>query len=165
MLPHCSLYIVHEHRMLKKGVDEGRWSEKFVSRYRNNWKLFIVLSSFFSDSSPDLMECCRIEFKGDMVVATPDIYQVPLTSDVEFIVLASDGLWDYMKRFLFSFTLPPCNHMLLSRKSTELTVIKCFGWRSKDVVSFVREQLREHGNVQASFSFNSCPYKLVSNNT
>ncbi|KAG2263052.1 hypothetical protein Bca52824_070131 [Brassica carinata] len=78
-----------KHEMLKKGVDEGRWSEKFVS---------------------------RIEFKGDMVVATPDIYQVPLTSDVEFIILASDGLWDYMK--------------------------------SKDVVSFVREQLREHGNVQ-----------------
>ncbi|KAL0739075.1 hypothetical protein Bca4012_015285 [Brassica carinata] len=59
-----------KHEMLKKGVDEGRWSEKFVS---------------------------RIEFKGDMVVATPDIYQVPLTSDVEFIILASDGLWDYMK--------------------------------------------------------------------
>ncbi|KAF3592533.1 hypothetical protein DY000_02027425 [Brassica cretica] len=91
-----------KHEMLKKGVDEGRWSEKFVS---------------------------RIEFKGDMVVATPDIYQVPLTSDVEFIILASDGLWDYMK--------------------------------SKDVVSFVREQLREHGNVQASFSSNSCPYKLL----
>ncbi|KAF3484891.1 hypothetical protein F2Q69_00057500 [Brassica cretica] len=123
-----------KHEMLKKGVDEGRWSEKFVS---------------------------RIEFKGDMVVATPDIYQVPLTSDVEFIILASDGLWDYIKRFLFFFTLPPCNHMLLSRESTELTVIKCFGWRSKDVVSFVREQLREHGNVQASFSFNSCPYKLL----
>ncbi|CAH8348065.1 unnamed protein product [Eruca vesicaria subsp. sativa] len=78
-----------KHEMLKKGVDEGRWTEKFVS---------------------------RIEFKGDMVVATPDIYQVPLTSDVEFIILASDGLWDYMK--------------------------------SKEVVSFVREQLREHGNVQ-----------------
>ncbi|CAL9227110.1 unnamed protein product [Arabidopsis halleri] len=75
--------------MLKKGVDEGRWTEKFVS---------------------------RIEFKGDMVVATPDIFQVPLTSDVEFIILASDGLWDYMK--------------------------------SSDVVSYVRDQLRKHGNVQ-----------------
>ncbi|EOA16786.1 hypothetical protein CARUB_v10005006mg [Capsella rubella] len=75
--------------MLKKGVDEGRWTEKFVS---------------------------RIDFKGDMVVATPDIFQVPLTSDVEFIVLASDGLWDYMK--------------------------------SSDVVSYVRDQLRKHGNVQ-----------------
>ncbi|ESQ54478.1 hypothetical protein EUTSA_v10025423mg [Eutrema salsugineum] len=78
-----------KNEMLKKGVNEGRWSEKFVS---------------------------RIDFKGDMVVATPDIYQVPLTSDVEFIILASDGLWDYMK--------------------------------SSDVVSFVREQLRKHGNVQ-----------------
>uniref|UniRef100_A0A1J3IJ26 protein-serine/threonine phosphatase n=1 Tax=Noccaea caerulescens TaxID=107243 RepID=A0A1J3IJ26_NOCCA len=78
-----------KNEMLKKGVDEGRWSEKFVS---------------------------RVQFKGDMVVATPDIFQVPLTSDMEFIILASDGLWDYMK--------------------------------SSDVVSFVREQLRKHGNVQ-----------------
>ncbi|CAN8230247.1 unnamed protein product [Cochlearia groenlandica] len=78
-----------KNEMLKKGVVEGRWSEKFVS---------------------------RVEFKGDMVVATPDIYQVSLTSDAEFIILASDGLWDYMK--------------------------------SSEVVSFVREQLRKHGNVQ-----------------
>jgi len=42
-----------------------------------------------------------------MVVATPDIFQVPLTSDVEFIILASDGLWDYMKRFPFLFPLSP----------------------------------------------------------
>lgn len=69
--------------------------------------LFLVFySSLFKDLCPDLMECCRIEFKGDMVVATPDIYQVPLTSDVEFIILASDGLWDYMKRFPF-FCLTP----------------------------------------------------------
>lgn len=30
---------VHTHRMLKKGVDEGRWSEKFVSRYYTIRKL------------------------------------------------------------------------------------------------------------------------------
>lgn len=65
----------------------------------------------------------RIEFKGDMVVATPDIFQVPLTSDVEFIILASDGLWDYMKRFPFVVPLCPFNHMLLSGRSSELTVI------------------------------------------
>lgn len=71
------------------------------------------LSKLFKDlCPPDLMECCRIEFKGDMVVATPDIYQVPLTSDVEFIILASDGLWDYMKRFplLLFFCFTPSSY-------------------------------------------------------
>ncbi|XP_010520961.1 PREDICTED: protein phosphatase 2C 57 isoform X2 [Tarenaya hassleriana] len=78
-----------KYEMLQKGVEEGRWSEKFVS---------------------------RIRFKGDLVIATPEIYQVPLASDVEFVVLASDGLWDYMN--------------------------------SSDVVKYVRDQLRKHGNVQ-----------------
>ncbi|CAI0452496.1 unnamed protein product [Linum tenue] len=52
-----------------KGVQEGRWTEKFTS---------------------------RIQFNGDLVVASPDTYQVSLGSDAEFVVLASDGLWDYM---------------------------------------------------------------------
>jgi len=33
-----------------------------------------------------------------LVVAYPDIYQVALGSDAEFIVLATDGLWDYISR-------------------------------------------------------------------
>ncbi|RYR48132.1 hypothetical protein Ahy_A07g034125 isoform D [Arachis hypogaea] len=77
--------------MLQKGVQEGRWSEKFISRVRLN---------------------------NDLVVAYPDIYQVDLGSDAEFIVLASDGLWDYMS--------------------------------SSDAVSFVREQLQKHGNIQVA---------------
>lgn len=75
--------------MLQKGAQEGRWTEKFIS---------------------------RVQFKDDLVVARPDIYQVTLGSDAEFIVLASDGLWDYMS--------------------------------SSDAVSFVRDQLRKHGNTQ-----------------
>ncbi|KAJ4842330.1 Serine/threonine-protein phosphatase PP2A catalytic subunit [Turnera subulata] len=75
--------------MLEKGVTEGRWSEKFSS---------------------------RVQFNGDLVIASPDIYQIPLDSDAEFVLLASDGLWDYMK--------------------------------SSDAVSFVRDQLRQHGDVQ-----------------
>ncbi|KAG5558875.1 hypothetical protein RHGRI_008730 [Rhododendron griersonianum] len=38
----------------------------------------------------------EVQFTGDLVTATPDIYQVTLGSDAEFILLASDGLWDYM---------------------------------------------------------------------
>uniref|UniRef100_M1BLB1 protein-serine/threonine phosphatase n=1 Tax=Solanum tuberosum TaxID=4113 RepID=M1BLB1_SOLTU len=75
--------------MLEKGVKEGRWSEKFIS---------------------------RIQFRGDLVIASPDVLQVNLGSDTEFVLLASDGLWDYMK--------------------------------SDEIVDFVRNQLREHGDVQ-----------------
>ncbi|GJM94180.1 hypothetical protein PR202_ga10802 [Eleusine coracana subsp. coracana] len=80
---------LHGFRMLVKGVKEGRWSEKFVS---------------------------RIQFKGDLVISSPDVSLVELGPDVEFILLATDGLWDYMK--------------------------------SSEVVAFVRDQLRRHGDVQ-----------------
>lgn len=39
-----------------------------------------------------------VQLNNDLVVAYPDIYQVALGSDAEFVVLASDGLWDYMGR-------------------------------------------------------------------
>ncbi|KAF8380001.1 hypothetical protein HHK36_027470 [Tetracentron sinense] len=58
----------------------------------------------------------RVQFNGDLLIAYPDVYQVPLRSDAEFVLLASDGLWDYMN--------------------------------SSDAVAFVRNQLRQHGNVQ-----------------
>ncbi|KAH6828140.1 thylakoid-associated phosphatase 38 [Perilla frutescens var. hirtella] len=78
-----------KNEMVKKGVKEGRWSEKFASR--------LVLT-------------------GDFVTASPDVYQVALGADAEFVVLASDGLWDYMS--------------------------------SSDAISFIRNQLRKHGDVQ-----------------
>ncbi|RLM92040.1 putative protein phosphatase 2C 5 isoform X2 [Panicum miliaceum] len=75
--------------MLVKGVKEGRWTEKFIS---------------------------RIKFKEDIIVSTPDVSLVELGPDVEFLILATDGLWDYMK--------------------------------SSEAVAFVRDQLRQHGDVQ-----------------
>ncbi|KAL2249077.1 protein phosphatase 2C 57 isoform X1 [Sesamum indicum] len=78
-----------KNEMLRKGVEEGRWSEKFAS---------------------------RIQLKGDFVTALPDVFQVELGSDAEFIVLASDGLWDYVN--------------------------------SSDAINFIRNQLRQHGDVQ-----------------
>jgi len=39
-----------------------------------------------------------VQLNNDLVVAYPDIYQVALGSDAEFVVLATDGLWDYMSR-------------------------------------------------------------------
>ncbi|KAJ4820952.1 Protein phosphatase 2C [Rhynchospora pubera] len=59
-----------KNEMLAKGVEDGRWSQKFAS---------------------------RVQFKGDLVTALPDIYTTELGPNSEFILLASDGLWDYMK--------------------------------------------------------------------
>ncbi|TVU34096.1 hypothetical protein EJB05_15923, partial [Eragrostis curvula] len=78
-----------KNEMLVKGVKEGRWSEKFAS---------------------------RIQFKGNLVISLPDVSLVELGPDVEFVLLATDGLWDYMK--------------------------------SSEAVAFVRDQLRQHGDVQ-----------------
>ncbi|KAB5524088.1 hypothetical protein DKX38_021837 [Salix brachista] len=58
-----------KNEMLENGVKEGRWSEKFSS---------------------------RVQFNGDLVIASPEVYQIALGSDAEFVILASDGLWDYM---------------------------------------------------------------------
>lgn len=41
---------------------------------------------------------CRIQFKGDLVISSPDVSLVELGPDAEFVLLATDGLWDYMKR-------------------------------------------------------------------
>lgn len=41
----------------------------------------------------------RIRFTGDLVTACPDVSQVALGSDEECVILASDGLWDYINRF------------------------------------------------------------------
>jgi protein phosphatase 1A len=79
------------YRMLVKGVKEGRWTEKFIS---------------------------RINFKGDLIVSSPDVSLVELGPDVEFGLLATDGLWDYIK--------------------------------SSEAVALVRDQLRQHGDVQVA---------------
>lgn len=57
-------------------------------------------------------------FNDDLVIASPDTFKVALGSDAEFVLLASDGLWDYIN--------------------------------SSDAVAFVRNQLREHGDVQVA---------------
>lgn len=55
----------------------------------SEWNLNIIYFSFLFFS---------VQLNSDLVIACPDIYQVALGSDAEFIVLASDGLWDYMSR-------------------------------------------------------------------
>lgn len=57
-----------EH-MLAEGVEYGAWDQEFVD---------------------------GIDFKSSPVVATPDVTEIPLGEHDEFLVLASDGLWDIM---------------------------------------------------------------------
>lgn len=66
---------------------------------------------FFIDNSITLYELmaeydsewfkhnARVNFTGDLVTSTPDVFQVALGPEVEFLLLASDGLSDYMNRF------------------------------------------------------------------
>lgn len=55
---------------------------------------------------------CRINFKEDILISSPDVSMIELGPDVEFVLLATDGLWDYIKRsiqvsfiFTYSFTI------------------------------------------------------------
>jgi protein phosphatase 1A len=55
---------------------------------------------------------CRIKFKEDIIISSPDVYLIELGPDVEFVLLATDGLWDYIKRsiqiyFIFVFSFSP----------------------------------------------------------
>lgn len=101
----------------------------------------------------------RVQLNKDLVIASPDIFQVSLGSDAEFVLLASDGLWDYMNRFTFQ-PLPSCHNMcsisackvtssffVSSGENTESFAL-CF---SSDAVKFVRNQLQQHGDVQVIF--------------
>ncbi|KAI7997747.1 Uridine nucleosidase 1 [Camellia lanceoleosa] len=59
-----------------------------------NYEMTFCQYSILLEDWPDVDS--RIKFSGDLVTVTPDIFQVPLSSDAEFILLASDGLWDYI---------------------------------------------------------------------
>lgn len=69
--------------------------------------------------------------------------------DSEFVLLASDGLWDYINRFvgLVFDTLgkTPCNYHILINL---IAHVKLDNFFSSDAVAFVRNQLRQHGDVQ-----------------
>ena len=57
-------------RMLQNGVDDGYWDENFAS---------------------------TIKFSGDPVTSQPDVFEMKVeTGSDEFIVVATDGLWDVM---------------------------------------------------------------------
>lgn len=55
--------------LLQKGLDFGLWDQKFADSRR---------------------------FTGDPVTAQPDVTELALQGDDEFVIVASDGLWDVM---------------------------------------------------------------------
>lgn len=56
-----------------------------------------ILANYFYSMWLYLVGFVSIKLSGDLVTASPDVFQLALGPDAEFIVLASDGLWDYVK--------------------------------------------------------------------
>ncbi|EMS48853.1 putative protein phosphatase 2C 5 [Triticum urartu] len=44
-----------------------------------------------------LVDGVLIKFKGDLIISSPDVSLVELGPDAEFVLVATDGLWDYIK--------------------------------------------------------------------
>eukprot|EP00244_Chara_vulgaris_P011516 TRINITY_DN572_c0_g1_i1.p1 TRINITY_DN572_c0_g1~~TRINITY_DN572_c0_g1_i1.p1 ORF type:complete len:278 (-),score=46.90 TRINITY_DN572_c0_g1_i1:910-1677(-) len=65
-----SPYKRHRPRMLEEGLRHGRWTKKFVT---------------------------RLNLRGEWLTAEPEILYIDLSDDDEFVILASDGLWDVVK--------------------------------------------------------------------
>jgi hypothetical protein len=66
------------------------------------------------------MSCCvcsfgefRSSFKGDLVIAEPDVTRFPLADDVEFVVLACDGLYEGMGHQEVSTEMNACGDIIL----------------------------------------------------
>lgn len=55
--------------MLRKGVETNQWTQEFAD---------------------------GVKFTKDPVVCTPDVTEIELKEDDEFVIIASDGLWDVM---------------------------------------------------------------------
>lgn len=73
--------------------------------HRGAWRVHGVLSVSRSIGDAHLK---------DWVLAEPDTKVLPLTSDMEYLVLASDGLWDEVSK-----------HMHLNEKTTILVELIC----------------------------------------
>ena len=95
---------------------------------------------------------CRIKFKEDILISSPDVSLVELGPDVEFLILATDGLWDYMKRSiqvsLFLCSLPKFQNIVIYYSNFDVLTCKLTVFCSSEAVAFVRDQLRQHGDVQ-----------------
>lgn len=57
-------------QMMSEGVKKGKWTTRFVSKRK---------------------------FDTDWISSVPDVYASELSDDAEFVIIASDGLWDTVK--------------------------------------------------------------------
>lgn len=97
----------------------------------------------------------RKNVDGEWLTALPDTASMLLEEEVEFIILASDGLWDWLKRYepssheRYTFT---CMSSLSSWSYQNLDWLNfsCCVMSSADAVAFVRKRLQKHGDVQVN---------------
>lgn len=60
----------HRTKMLAEGLKKGRWSKRFVQ---------------------------KLKTEEEWVTAQPDMFHAHLGDDAEFVIIASDGLWDALR--------------------------------------------------------------------
>lgn len=65
-----SIYKTNRKAFLLEGIKKGRWTKRFVD---------------------------KLKIEEEWVTPRPDVMCVELTSDAEFVMLASDGLWDAVR--------------------------------------------------------------------
>jgi len=115
-----------------------------VALSHSNWPFCnFITKQNFNERMPSRHS---VQLSNDLVVAYPDIYQVALGSDAEFIVLATDGLWDYMSRSItwsLESVVTPFFIFWFVRNYFTFSY-----YCSSEAVSLVRDQLRKHGNIQ-----------------
>ncbi|VFQ92812.1 unnamed protein product [Cuscuta campestris] len=113
--------------MLEKGVVEGRWSQKFAS---------------------------RVKFHSHLLTALPDVSQITLGSDAEFVLLASDGLWDYINSFeAVNFVRKQLREHGDVQRACEALARNALDLRSQDNISIIIADL---GYVHASWMILCC---------
>lgn len=54
----------------------------------------------------------------EWVISEPEIHRLPLTPDCEFLIMASDGLWDKV----YSFTSSSSHHFILLNSNFKLQI-------------------------------------------
>lgn len=116
-------------KLLVDGVLEGMWTKKFAK---------------------------AVEFKEPPVVVTPDVLQMPLEKDDDFVIVASDGLWEvttssqavtFVRRHLEKVGVNPAGLQSAAEALVDDAITRR---RTSDNVSVVVMSLPAMGTTEAS---------------
>ncbi|VFQ66068.1 unnamed protein product [Cuscuta campestris] len=96
----------------------------------------------------------RVKFHSHLLTALPDVSQITLGSDAEFVLLASDGLWDYINSFeAVNFVRKQLREHGDVQRACEALARNALDRRSQDNISIIIADL---GYVHASCMILCC---------